>query len=191
MSFSHSSPIHSSFCSFIHSAVCFPPLQQLFTQWSWRDRQHWLISAFLSRHSPAHEWLELNEKRSKGSAWSTVCLCNVYLCRRHYYACNVTSWAQLWKHKSEYCHCNSRYTIYHQAVQWLIHDKELNWFMQGKKNLPVLIDDWHENDIRNVMDEVINYMVFDTFDPFRHYTWNWKYGSNFVLGYWHTIWPIW
>lgn len=58
-SFIHSL-IHSSFCPFIHSAVRFPSLPGVIysVELERQAAEYWVISAFLSRHSTAHESLE-------------------------------------------------------------------------------------------------------------------------------------
>ena len=66
VSFIHSA-IHSSFCPFIHSAVRFPSLPAVIysVELERQAAECRGISAFLSRHSTAHESPELKEKEAK------------------------------------------------------------------------------------------------------------------------------
>lgn len=50
-------------------------------------------------------WVE-REKTLRIHLYYCVCLCNVCLCRNHYYPCNGTSSAKLWKNMSKYCYCH-------------------------------------------------------------------------------------
>lgn len=80
VSFIHSL-IHSSFGTFIHSAVCCPSLPAVIysVELERQAAEYWVISAFLSRHSMPHESLQLKEKRSQGSICIHVPVSVVYI----------------------------------------------------------------------------------------------------------------
>lgn len=139
VSFIHSNSfILLSFHSFIQQSI-FPPSLQLFTQWSWRDRQ---LSTEWSAHS-SHAIPQLMNHLSwkKRRRWVSflyycACLC-ICLCRNHYYPCDVTSSAQLWKNKSKYFHWHFNTDKVHNIPAWLTHTKEwhflqANWVCKGR-----------------------------------------------------------